>query len=109
MTDMDADLIRLRNWQAAIEARLAALEARPAISQSTITANVGVSPELQQEFDSLRSTISGLTAQLMTVEAKANDTSTVLVGVETALGSHSHPPSPSAESPPAPTAAPAGG
>ena len=108
MTDMDADLIRLRNWQAGIEARLAALEARGG-GGSSGAPDAADLLGVRDAITSLRASITDVEAQLAAVKVQANDTSAVLAGVETALGSHSHPPSPSAESPPVASAAPAGG
>jgi hypothetical protein len=119
---IDEDAIAFRQWKPSVEARLAALEAGG--TQSTITANVAMSPEFQKELDdlkaalaavpspgpeleALKTAVSTLGERLTAVEAQTTESSTVLAGVEAALGAHSHPTLAPAEHAPAePAAAP---
>jgi len=103
MTDMDADALRLRKWQADIESHLAALESIPA---KAVTEAGGLSPADKAEVETLKGAVSTLGEKIVAIEARVNDTSGLLAGVEAALGSHAHPTSPPAEPSPAPVSGP---
>lgn len=105
---IDEDAIAFRKWQPSVEARLAALETRPVgvgasanvadmsanISDVTTALNSLITRVggLEAEIVTLKAQVTDLEPRLIAVEAKATESSTVLAGVEAALGSHGHPP-----------------
>ena len=88
---LDEDAIQFRKWQPTVEQRLAALESR----SSPPLAPREVAPAV--DFGSVEASIRELQACVASQEARINEVTALLAGVEAALGTHGHPPSPPVE------------
>ena len=84
---IDEDAIAFRKWQPVVESRLASLESGG--THSTITANVGLSPEFQKQLDDLKATIAaiptGSDPEIATLKAKVTELEAAVASMNATL------------------------